>query len=447
MNLGLNTSDDLNKLKSVIIHPNNDYLEFDPVIPGSKSYTNRALILAGFTKGQSSIKGILDADDSYHCLEALKSLGAKISRKNNDVEIEGLSPQAGKRYEAYIGAAGTIARFLTSMLAASQVENTVARLSADKTMSSRPMGGLLSQLKILGGDIREVDPGKSFPIDIPLNGLNGGLLEMSGATSSQFVSGLLMAAPLARGDIRIKITDHIVQDDYVRITLDVMKAFGVGVKTTAKFDEFTVSPGSYQASSYEVEKDLSACCYFFAIAALTGKKLTIKGVKRNSLQPDIGFLDIVEKMGCDVEYTDQGVSVKGPETLKGGFEVSMKKMSDQALTLACLAVFANAPITITEVGHIRHHETDRIAAMEHNFKSLGVKFEPLSDGIKVYPTMRPVGKVETFHDHRVAMSFSLLGLRAESIEIMNPSCVAKTFPTFFRELWKTGVQIKPVPKT
>lgn len=289
----------------------------------------------------------------------------------------------------------------------------------------------------LGARIRyEGEPG-CFPVLIePVSEGESGV-SVSGSQSSQFISGLLMATPLMQRPVEIRVTDHIVQSDYVRITMEVLAAFGVRIEASAGLDRFCVTPSRFRPADYAVEADASTATYFAALGALLGE-VTISNLRLETTQPDIAFLDVLKRMGCEVE---PGVTVRGPEKLRGGFSVDMRAFSDSFLTLAAMAPFADAPIEIGGVEHIRHHESDRIGVMARILSDLGVPVEERTDGLRITPAMPRFGRVATHDDHRVAMSLAVLGLAGSGVELGDPGCVSKTCPNFFELIGGLGAEV------
>lgn len=411
------------------------------VVPGSKSFTNRALIMAAFAQGTSRVAGILKSDDSFWCLETLRKLGVKIEVDDDVVVIEGVDADWPVQGETlYVGAAGTTARFLPGLLAAS---NQGGRwiIEGSKRMNERPMRPLLQSLKDLGADLCYLQNEGHLPVAIVGTGLRGGVVEISGSTSSQFVSGLLIATPYAEKAVTVRVVDHIVQHAYVLITLDLMKQFGVDVQYTDDLKEMTIEPQRYQGREITLEADASTSGYFLALAAVTNGKVRINNLSYNTHQPDVQLVDVLERMGCQVTRGDGFIELVGTEQLRGGFEISFKEMSDMTLTLAAIAPFADGPIAIHDVAHIRKHESDRISVICDALSKMGIKVEEREDGLTVYPgTPKPV-ELDSHDDHRVAMSLSLIAARIPGVRITDPGCVSKTCPTFFDELRRFGMQV------
>jgi 3-phosphoshikimate 1-carboxyvinyltransferase len=403
-------------------------------LPGSKSFTNRALIVAACAPGTSRVSGILRSDDSFWCIESLRLLGVVFDGDRIIGPDQWRSPEA----PLYIGSAGTTGRFLTSVLALSmQSEVTI---TASEQLSRRPMRVLFDALTTLGARIHyEGEPG-CFPVRLEPPGPGESTVSVSGSQSSQFISGLLMAAPLMDRPVEIRVTGGIVQADYVRITMEVLAAFGVEIDASPELDRFSVRPAVFRPADYEVEADASTATYFAAIGALMGE-VTIANLRLETTQPDIAFLGVLKRMGCEVAAGPEGVTVRGPAQLRGGFTIDMKAFSDSCLTLAALAPFADAPIDIRGVEHIRHHESDRIGVMARILTGLGVPVEERADGLRISPAVPRFGSVPTHDDHRVAMSLAVLGLAGSGIAIADPGCVSKTCPNFFELIEDLGAEV------
>ncbi|EGL82871.1 3-phosphoshikimate 1-carboxyvinyltransferase [Caldalkalibacillus thermarum TA2.A1] len=410
-------------------------------VPGSKSFTNRALTIAALAKGQSRLSGILKSDDSYWCIDALRRLGVTVSVDGDQVRVQGVEgewPQ--KKARLFIGAAGTIARFLPGALAAGKGGHY--EVDGVEQLRKRPLRPLIDALRHLGANIETYGEAGGLPLKVEGTGLKGGKVRIEGHVSSQFLSGLLLASPLAAGPVHIEVEKGLVQPAYVGITVQLMRQFGAVVEHDHDFRSFVVQPGGYTGRETVLEADASTACYFLAAAALTQGTVRITNVGYQSLQPDAKFIDVLERMGCQCEKTETYLQVKGPARLKGGFTVDMKPMSDQAITIAALAPFADAPVTVTNVAHIRHHESDRIDVICTALRKIGIKVEEREDGFTVYPGQPTGATLDPHDDHRQAMTFTLLGLKVPGIIIENPGCVSKTCPMFYSEMKKIGVPIK-----
>lgn len=412
----------------------------DITVPGSKSLTNRALILAALATGTSTLTGILQSDDSYWCIDSLKKLGTVISIEGTTVTITGTGGSwPVPNGELYVGAAGTVARFLPGALAAGVGE---WRISGSKRMAKRPLAPLIEALSSLGAQMKYAAEPGSLPLTLRANGLLGGEVSISGAVSSQFISGLLIAAPYARDPLSININGTVVQRDYVDMTLDTMRQFGIAPLVQNGGQTISFSPKTYTACTLTLEPDVSTCGYFWALAALTNGRVRINGITPQTRQPDIEILDALERMGCTIYRGANFAQVQGTAQLKGGFTVSMKRWSDQTLTLAALAPFADGPITLTDAAHIRHHECDRIAAICKELRKLGIQVEEYPDGLTIYPGSITPTLLDPHDDHRMAMALALLGAKSPGIRIADPGCVAKTCPDYFDRLSALGVDVR-----
>ncbi len=397
-------------------------------VPGSKSVTNRALLLAGLAAGESVLRGALEAGDTDAFAAGLRSLGVAVERRGDDLHVRG----AGGRFPAaeadvFCAEAGTAARFL---LAAAAAGEGTYRFDAAPQLRRRPLGLLLQALRAQGART-EPDGAAGLPVTLLARGLAGGSLRLPGDTSSQFISALLLAAPLGRGPLDLRV-DGLVSRPYVTMTLRMMERFGAGAQRAAG-EHYVVLPGRYAGREYEVEPDASTASYFFAAAA-TGGTVHVPGLHRDgALQGDVAFLDVLEAMGCTVTDEPEGVRVAGPAAL-AGLTVDMADIPDTFMTLAAIAPLAISPVTITGIGNVRVKESDRIAAMEENLRRAGVMTQSGADWLRVLPCTPCGAVIDPRGDHRIAMAFSVLGLRVPGIVIEDPGCVAKTCPIFF-DLW------------
>lgn len=429
----------LKNTNTVNVSPGEKVLDSTITIPGSKSLTNRALILSAMADGSSKISGILKSDDSYWCIETLKDLGIDIEVQNEIAWVRGNGGEWHSN-DLYIGAAGTIARFLPGALAVSGEGSW--KIEASRSMSKRPVSPLVNALREIGADVNYLNNEDYYPLKIKGRKLAGGEVNLSGNISSQYISGLLIAAPYFTEPVTINIEDYIVQNAYVLLTIDLMKKYGAIIQYDYNLSKIAVSPSKYKAQDVNLEADASTACYFLALAAMTNGRIRIANLTYETKQPDIKMMDILEQMGCKVTRGDTFIELEGTHQLRGGFEISMREMSDQALTLAILAVFANGPITIKDVEHIRYHESDRISVICDSLSKLGIRVEQFKDGLKVYPGTPKPTLLDTHDDHRVAMSLSLLGSKIEGIQLNDPGCVSKTCPQYFEILERLGLSIR-----
>lgn len=408
-------------------------VDADITLPGSKSYTNRALILAALAHGHSTITSALFSDDTLFMTESLRRLGVTVEQDEStstfDVDgSEGSIPVA--RADLFVGNSGTTARFITAFAALSHGEFVIDGV---ERMRHRPIAPLLDALNQLGVDCCSFQGTGCPPIRLRTNGIHGGSVRLAGDTSSQYFSALLMIGPLMRDGLTVDVVGDLVSKPYVDLTADAMASFGATMQND-DYRRFHV-PGNqhYEGTNYRVEPDASAASYFFALAAATGGRVRVRNLGSNSVQGDVGFVDVLEDMGCSVVRDAKAIEVRGPKTLRG-VDVDMNAISDTVQTLAAIAPLAASPVTIHHVAHIRHKETDRIAALATELRRLGVTVDEREDGLKIEPsTVRPAG-VETYDDHRMAMSFAVLGSVTPGIAIRNPACVSKTFPGFFDKL-------------
>lgn len=399
-------------------------------VPGSKSITNRALLLAMLSDGKSHLTGAQFSEDSSHFLQCLSDLSFDVASKpeTGEVSVHGLSGRLPvKKASLYVGSAGTAARFLSAVLGVSEGEFF---LDASEQMKKRPMAPLLSALQSIGCDISFAEKEGYFPFTLHARGFQNTDLTIDIDKSSQFLSALLIAAPLAKEDVKIKVAGtHGMA--YIEMTCRMMKQFGVLTEHPAP-DTFLIKAGqTYRAQDYAIEPDVSAACYFYALAALSGCSVIVDGVPEHSLQGDTEFLSILEKMGCRVTRTNEGICITGPAGRLHGLTVDMSSCSDQAITLAAIAPFADSPVTITGIGHIRGQESDRLSAIAENLTAMSIRCEERADSITIYPGVPKPAHIKTHDDHRLAMGFAVTGLFAEGIVIENPSCCKKTFAEFF----------------
>jgi 3-phosphoshikimate 1-carboxyvinyltransferase len=394
--------------------------------PGSKSITNRALLCASLAEGTSTLRGALFAQDTQAMMDAVAALGCGLNtdRASGTVQVHG----AGRRRPAEpvrIDArqSGTTSRFI---LPAAALGTARVIVDGAPQLRSRPFGPLLGALEQLGVSVQALERPGCLPIAVRGPAL-GGDVRVEGHISSQFVSGLLMAAPLMDRGLRVELSSPSVSVPYVTMTLAVMEAFGVGS------DGLAVAPGRYVATDLAIEPDASAAAYFFAAAAISGGRVTVEGLGAGSIQGDVAFVDILERMGALVERGPDRITVRGTGTLHG-VHVDMADISDTAQTLAAVAVFADTPTTVAGIGFIRGKESDRIGALATELRRAGIEVATAEDGFTVTPgTVRPT-RFRTYDDHRMAMSLALLGLRAPGVEVEDPGCVAKTYPDFFADL-------------
>ncbi len=400
--------------------------------PGSKSITNRALVCAALAEGESELSGALDSEDTQVMIAALRQLGIPVEHDTASATIR-ITGCGGRipadRADLYAANSGTTIRFLTAMLTLGQGEY---RLDGTARMRERPIGDLLDALRQLGADVTAETGSGCPPVTIHAHGLSGGQATVAGNISSQFLSGLLLAVPYARSNVELIVRGILVSQPYIEMTLAVMESFGVCVNTMRSGRFGMDAPTSYQARAYTVEPDASAASYFFAAAAITQGEVTVEGLSRNSLQGDVAFCDCLQHMGCSIRYGDDFITVTGGPL--SGVNVDMNGISDTVQTLAAVALFANGTTTIRGVAHIRHKETDRIHALAVELRKFGAEVEEREDGLVITPRPLHGAEIDTYDDHRMAMSMALVGLAVPGVVIRNPDCTAKTYPEFFRDL-------------
>ena len=406
-------------------------------VPGSKSMTNRALLLAALSKEKSCLQGVLFSDDSRHFLKCLTDLGFKlhIDEKNKTVEIQGCGGRIPvKTGTIDVGSAGTAARFLTAMLALSEGTYTIY---CSGQMKKRPMAELFRVLSEMGAEFKYLEQEEHLPVQVTGMGNRcGGLKEihMNISKSTQYLSAMLMMAPILADGLKIHITSEKTDGSYIRITRTMLEQFGV----KSEFDGnsyYVEGNQNVHIGTYYIEPDVSAACYFYGIAVITGGSITVRNVKFSSMQGDMKFLKLLERMGCEIEEMTEGIRVSGPAAGKyNGIDADMNDFSDQALTLAALAAFAESDTVIRNIGHIRGQECNRMAAIVNELQKCGIDCREEGDDIIICHGTPHGAVIHTYEDHRVAMAFSLLGLKVKGIMIENPECCGKTFENYFDEL-------------
>ena len=412
-------------------------------VPGSKSLTNRALIVAALADGDSTLTGALDSEDTRVMVDSLRRLGIGVEHDADaaSIRVRGSANKIPTREaDLFVANSGTSLRFLTAMVSTA---SGTYRLDGTPRMRERPVADLLQALNGLGADASS-DLGTGCPpITVKASGLDGGYAFVRGDVSSQFLSGLLMALPYSRDVTSVEVSGTLVSLPYAAMTIQVMDEFGVKVQDR-KGRRFDVRPGRYRGRTYAIEPDASAASYFFAAAAIAGGTVTVEGLGTDSIQGDMGFVDVLEHMGCAVERGRTRTTVTGGPLR--GVDVDMNAISDTVMTLAAVALFADGVTRVRNVGHIRHKETDRIAALATELRKFGASVVEQPDGLILIPPAGPIAtptSVATYDDHRMAMAFALTGLRAPGVTILDPGCVAKTYPGFWDDLARLRDQGKP----
>lgn len=416
-------------LSSFRIHPLSHPLNATVRVPGSKSLTNRALLIASLANGTTHLTNALFSDDSRYFAKALQTLGfdVQLNEANFSMTVTGLGGKIpAKKAELFIGNAGTAARFLSAFLTLGNGEYI---LDGEPRMRERPIGDLVDSLAQLGAKLEPTN--NCPPVKITANGLPGGKTTIAGDISSQFLSALLMVAPYAQKPIEVTLSTDLNSKPYVDMTITIMKDFGVEIERDG-YSRFTIHPSSFfPLSSYAIESDASAASYFFAAPAICGGTVKVENISRKSVQGDVNFVDVLAQMGCNVAEADNSILVTRNSSLHG-VDVDMRDIPDTAQTLAAIAPFADSSTRIRGIASARVKETDRVHATCTELARLGVQVEEHEDGMTIHPTfnLQPAN-IQTYNDHRMAMAFSLIGLRFDGVTIENPACVSKTFPNFF----------------
>ena len=400
-------------------------------LPGSKSLSNRLLLLAALAAGTTEVRNLLDSDDTRYMAAALETLGVSLQFSDNRTEclVAGQGgPFAVAAADLFLGNAGTAIRPLGAALCLGQ---GVYTLTGEPRMWERPIAHLVEALRALGADIRYQQAEGYPPLSIKARGLRGGRVAIKGNVSSQYLTSLLLAAPLAAGELRIAIAGELVSKPYIDMTIDVMGRFGVAVEREG-YRQFRVAGGqSYQSPGRVlVEGDASAATYFLAAAAIGGGPVRVNGVGADSIQGDIRFAEVLEGMGAKVKRGPDWIEVARGELR--GLDLDLNQIPDAAMTVAVTALFAEGKTALRNIGNWRVKETDRLAAMATELRKVGAAVVEGADYLEITPPQRLQSAViETYNDHRMAMSFSLAALGAAEITILNPGCVAKTFPEYF----------------
>ncbi len=407
---------------------------FDAVVelPGSKSYTNRALLIAALARGHSEITQALASDDTHYMHAALEAMGVRIEDRDAHTflvtGVDGQFPSAGA--SLMVGNAGTATRFLTAAVALGHGTFTV---DGSEAMRKRPIHPLIEGLRQLGVDIESRDGTGCPPVVVRARGIPGGRAVMRGDISSQYFSALLMAAPYAASDVEIEVDGDLVSSPYVTMTLSTMAEFGVHAERDGD-RRFRVRAGQrYEGRTYAVEPDASAASYFFTAAAVTGGRVVVPRLGSRSAQGDLGILEVLERMGCRVRIGEDSIEVQGPAQLRG-VDADFTQMGDVATSLMAIAPFADGPTTVRGIAQTHYEESDRPVAAATELQRMGLRVESEWDSVTIYPGIPQPAEIQTYGDHRIAMSFAVTGLRAPGIAIANPECVSKTFPEYFEVL-------------
>ena len=401
-------------------------------LPGSKSISNRVLLLSSLSKGSTEVAGLLDADDTQVMLAALRTLGVSVTEEKDSVIVKGVAgPFPVKKADLFLGNAGTAFRPLTAVLAMCGGEY---RLSGVPRMHERPIGDLVDGLRGMGARIDYLENDGFPPLAIHKRSIDFSKpIRVRGDVSSQFLTALLMALPLNQKKSRIEVQGELISKPYVEITLNVMRRFGVEVQRTG-WKAFEIPDTEYKSpGKIFVEGDASSASYFLAAGAIAGGPVRVEGVGRDSIQGDVRFTEVLEKMGAQVSIGENWIEVSNKGKLKP-VDMDMNHIPDAAMTAAVMALFAGGPSTIRNIASWRVKETDRLAAMATELRKLGANVEERPDSISISPPVKLKGNasIDTYDDHRMAMSFSLAALGGVPVRINDPGCVAKTFPGYFK---------------
>ncbi len=401
-------------------------------VPGSKSLTNRALICAALARGQSILHNASDSSDTVLMMNGLNQLGVLVRKSGNGLIVEGTGGRLyAPKFPIPVRNAGTTLRFMLSL--AALAEGTTV-FDADPRMAERPIDDLIHGLRQLGvySEVR----GTRYTVRGSMP--EGGRIAVTGGKSSQFTSSLLMIAPFAQNEVTLTVSGNVSSYHYITMTLDVMRTFGV--EATREGDASFVIPAGprYVPVEYAVEADASGASYFFAAAAIAGGEVTIDGIHAGSVQGDRGFVEILQRMGCGVRMMHEELRVMSDGNLYG-VDVNMNSMPDVVPTLAVTALFAKGVTRIRNVAHLRYKESNRLEALVTELQKVGADIRLADDGLEIRPALLHGAQLDTYDDHRLAMSFGLIGLRVPGIKIENPECVTKSFPTFWKEFEKLYV--------
>lgn len=398
-------------------------------LPPSKSYTQRALVAAALADGESTILNPSRSTDSAAMVRALEAFGIGIDGRGDRLVVRGCGGRIAPGDRVIdVGDAGTCMRFLTAFSALAPGKTV---LTGDRAIRTRPAGALVDALRSAGIDA-SCDDGHP-PVTVIGGGNAGGTMTIDASVSSQFLSALLLVAPLASAPVEIRLTGALASAPYAGMTVEVMRRFGAGCATDGS--AFRVdAPSGYTPSEFEVEPDVSSATYFGSAAAVTQGVVAIGGVRPDTLQGDIGFFGLLRRMGCGVNAVAGGVEVTGAPL--AGIRADMNALPDSVPALAVTAAFASSPTTIANVGHLRHKESDRLLALSRELEKIGAAATVHGGDLTIVPGRRRGATIETYNDHRIAMSFAVAGLAIDGVSIVNPGCVAKSFPGFWTEIGK-----------
>ncbi len=401
-------------------------------VPGSKSLSQRALIAAALAQNDSVISNVLVSQDTLHLIDGLRELGAKIILEEEGFLVYGTAGKIiNSNEELFLGNNGTALRFLTALTCLGSGKYV---LTGEKRLCERPVGPLVEALKNMGVDISCTN--NCPPVKINANGLAGGKVTLRDIESSQYVSALLLCAPYTTQGIDLTLQGGVVSTPYIDLTINVMRDFGAKITRTGKYEYHVEACEIYHGREYHVEGDASSASYFFLAAALTKKIIRVAGISRQSKQGDIRLLDVLEELGCKVQSGENWVEVTGNNLAKGDLTFDLNDMPDMVPTLAVLSAFREGQTIISDVAHLRIKESNRLAAVVAELNRCGIEAREMPEGIVIQGGKLRPAKIETYNDHRMAMSFAIASLMAPGIEITDKMCVDKSFPSFWKELAK-----------
>ncbi len=401
-------------------------LDKEVTIPGSKSLTARALVVGALASGETLLRNPLRAEDTEYMIQGLEAFGVKIGQGPESLYIQGTGGRLSPPCEPiFLGGAGTAVRFLTTV--AGLCRGRVV-IDGNARMRQRPIQDLVEALKPLGMNARSIKGNGCPPVVVEGGPWVGGRTTLRGGRSSQFLSSILLCSPYTKKGVEVGVSDGLVSRSYVDLTMGIMRDFGAQTGHQ-HYRIFQTPPGLYRGREYFVEGDMSSASYFFAAAAITGGRIRVKGVNPRTAQGDRGFLNILEAMGCRVRYGDTDVEVAGGPL--HGVNVDMQTMPDSVQTLVVVAAFAKGTTRIAQVGHLRHKETDRLAALRQELGKIGIQAAIDGGSLAVEGGSPRGAEIETYKDHRMAMAFAVAGLRVPGITIRDPDCVNKSFPGFW----------------
>ncbi len=405
-------------------------------VPGSKSYTQRALITSALATGRSVIKDALISEDTEHLIEALSVLGANITQQGHDFVVEGTGGKlVTPPSPLYLGNNGTGLRFLVGTVS---IGHGTFVLDGNRRMRQRPIQPLVDALNKMGVKAFCVAGTGCPPVQVEAEGLPGGKTRLDTALSSQYVSSLLLASPYAQEDIEIGMSSLVPSWPYIKLTLDVMAHFGVKVSVSEERFFHIKARQAYQPKEYAIEGDVSSATYFMAAAAIVGGTIRIPNINGNSLQGDLRLLEILETMGCKVSASEDGIEVTGPLSNQEDLSFDLNDAPDMVPALAVVSAFRKGKTILQNILHLRVKESDRVAALTHELRKLGARVEKKADGMIIQGIATRGAEIDCYDDHRIAMSFAIAGLAIEGISIKDPGCVKKSFPDFWEKLDSLG---------